>query len=416
MNKKFLLLCLIWFKTAQTELYKAVCTLPVANLFHPALHEKYPKASEEQIEELYEYFPIATVNNKDCLRIHQLLFHEVVSVIQEWNNEVCVKINNVFYHNSLLAGKQDTFWTLKKYITPLEFIPDQELIPKPLDYNNPASFEPAEKTIFTLVEPFFDTKTNTTYSVRTRFTLLEIGTKKVTVACYEPEINQIEPLVIPKEYGVINKLTDNNTKISSMVNLLMSWAQKEHPFPSARGGCSAKERTSGKKYQVSQLELPDGQTIQTYERHECTAPFAGFDAIGAIMSACQIFHIPFCAKNTKTVGRYLPFLNPDFEELEVGDIILSKGYAGIIADLEKNLIIEARGYTYHDGTLRMVPLAKSFKGIRTTTELFNSFKDKKLLTLIDNLQNGMVTFPFVIVKTKALFEQSVWNFPHNFLF
>lgn len=411
-----MLLLLLCLKTTHAALYDAICTVPVANLFHPALHEQYPDATENQIEWLYQNFPLSTVNNSDCLRIHQLLLHEVVSVLAEIGNEACVQIHNVFYHNSLLSGKEYTFWVLKSAITPIANITNLDMIPAPLNYKNPASFYPNEKTIFTLIEPYYDQELHQTYSVRTRFTILEVNKNKVTVARFNPANKSFEPFSLEKKYGVINENLTHAKKIENMLNLLVQWATTEKPFPSARGGCSAKEHVDPDNYFIDQFELPNGKTIEIYERPECEPVFAGFDSIGLIMSACQIYHIPFCAKNTKTAGRYLPLFNTDFDTLEAGDLVLAKGYAGIIIDPKNHLIVEARGHTYHDGTIRLVPFAKTFKNARSTAELLEKYKDKTPLIFLDKQQKGMISTPFIIVKLNTLFDQPTWQRPMNFLF
>jgi hypothetical protein len=414
MKKLFLsLAALVYATTLSATYYKAVCTVPVANLFHPSLQERYPEAAPDELEYLYERFPMGVLNNKDCLRLHQLIFHEVVTVIEEWGNEVCIKIKNTFYHNRPWTRQETTYWTLKKYVTPVAQIDDAQQLPTPLNYQDPKTFSPEEQTIFTLKEPFFDSKTDQLYSVRTRFSIIEQNTKTVTVARYHPKDNTMRPLTIAKKYGVLNKQLSPHKSVQSILSLLLKWADSEKTFPCIRGGCSGREYVTPGQYEESSCELPDKKVIGTFERDECQAPYAGFDMPGLIFSACQVYHAPYCAKNTLTASRYLRPMDHKKELIECGDIILTVGYAGIVANLEENLIIEARGHKFNTGTLRVVPLWQTFKGIKSYGQLVERHSKGRTISLLDQNGNSFVTIPFTILKLKSIFEKDVWKKAHS---
>jgi hypothetical protein len=412
MNYQSLFLALSFFCNALIG-YQAVCIVPVANLFGQAVHHKYPLLSEQNIQELY-LFTQAPVNNSDCLRVHQLLFNEIVTVIQELENEVCITVHNVFHDNDFWNGKQSTYWTLKEYLQPLKVIQDQHLLPQQFDYENLETFEPQEQTVFTLKQPFQDPLTLVTYSVRTRFILFNQTVTTVTVARYNSITQSFDALEIPKTVGIINSALKSEEAAKAVVGLLKEWTQKKEVFPTLLGGCSGTNYVKPAKAELCTYEFTAQITFKAYCNQDLQAPYAGFDSPGLIMSACQIFNVPFCAKNTTTTFRYLRPFNESQDILEVGDMVMTKGYLGIIVDLQKNLIVEARSNTFHDGTIRVTALKNTFLGINTYQELLDKYLAKDSLTLMDKKSAGIVTLPFTILKFNSIFDPNVWASPRHF--
>lgn len=415
MNYKLLFLTISLFTsqlTAEDTNYQAVCIVPVANLFGEGMHQKYPMLSSEAIAQLYT-FTQAPVNNSDCLRIHQLLFHETVTVTQELENEVCIQLHNVFHDNNFWDGKQSTYWTLKEYVIPVESIENADLLPIQFDYKNLETFEPVEDTIFTLTEPFKDPLTNATYSVRTRFVILNQTEKTVIVARYNAETYSMEPLEIGKKYGVLNAQLTPEKAAQAVVGLLKGWTQKKETFATLLGGCSGTATVKPSQAAITEYTCTDQIAFKAHCNQNIAAPYSGFDCPGLIMSACQIFNIPFCAKNTLTAFRYLRPFDQSQDSLEIGDMIMTKGYLGMIVDLQKNLIVEARNNTFHEGTIRVTPLKNTFLGINTYQELLNKYFAKDSLTLIDKDGNGLLTLPFTILKFNSIFDPYIWKSPRN---
>ncbi len=411
---KKLLLSIILLTHSALKCAPAICTVPIANLFHPSLQEQYPETLPEEIEYLYEHFPMGVLNQRDCLRIHQLLFHETVQILEERGPEVCIQISNVFYHNRPWTRKETTYWTLKKYIQPITEINYAQFLPTPLNYQHISSFTGRkENTFFTLTKPFYDEETDSLYSVRTRFLLSDQTEDTVTIFRYHPTRNAVLEITIDKQYGVINKKLSQKETINAIVDLLCEWTERDCRFPCIRGGCSGREYITPSSYQEGSCELPNKRVIGTFERDQCAAPYAGFDMPGLIMSACQIYHAPYCAKNTVTANRYLKPLDPEKDLLERGDIILVKGYAGVVADLENNEMIQARGHIFGDGTISKKPIHKIFKGITTYGQLMAQFREGKSVTLIDQNGSGFLNSHLNIIKLKSIFEKGIWNKPRN---
>lgn len=411
MNYHSLLLIVSFFCNTLIS-YQAVCIVPIANLFGQAMHQKYPMLSSDAIAQLYT-FTQAPVNNSDCLRIHQLLFHETVTVTQELENEVCIQIHNVFHDNNFWDGKQSTYWTLKEYLVPLESVSNNHLLPIQLDYTTLETFEPVENTIFTLKEPFKDSLTNKTYSVRTRFVILNRTAEIVTVARYNQKTNALEPLEIPTEYGVINQQLTPENPVQAVVGLLKQWTHKKEMFATLLGGCSGTATIKPGQAAITDYGCADQIAFKAYCNQQISAPYSGFDSPGLIMSACQIFHVPFCAKNTLTAFRYLRPFDQSQDALEIGDMVMTKGYLGMIVDLQRNLIVEARSNTFHDGTIRVTSLKNTFSGVNTYQELLNRYLAKDSLTLTDKHGNGILTLPFTILKFNSIFDPYIWESPRN---
>lgn len=415
MNYKLLFLTISLFTSqlaAEDTNYKAVCIVPIANLFGKGIHEKYPTLNAESIKELYT-FTQSPINNSDCLRIHQMLFHEIGTVVEQVGNEVRILIDNIFYDNNLWDGKQSSYWTLEEYLVPVETIDKKDLLPIQLDYKNLETFQPEEATIFTLTEPFKDQITDITYSVRTRFVILNVTAEVVTVARYNNHTNFMESVEIPKKYGVINKSLNEEEAAENVCGLLKKWAQKQEAFATLLGGCSGTAYVKPGKAELQTYQCGEQINFKAYCNSGIQAPYSGFDCPGLIMSACQIFHIPFCAKNTTTAFRYLRPLDQSQDSLEIGDMIMVKGYLGMIVDLEKGLIAEARGNTFHEGTIRVTHLRNTFLGINTYKELLSKYFAKDSLTLIDKQGAGILTMPFTLLKFSSIFEPHTWNSPRH---
>lgn len=377
--------------------YEALCTVPVANLFDPCFHTRFPELSDQEIKNWYHNHPLATVNKKDCFRIHQILFNEQVTILEECGIEVKITIKNAFYQNSFYKPKVSTYWTLKEYLTPLTEIDRTDLIPAPLNYKNKNSFKPAPETVFTLTQPTHS------YSVRTRFAILETSKKTVTVAAYNPETNQTEQLVLDRSCGIINQQLSHDEQIAGMIQLLINWSTQKQVAPFARGGCSLYQKVTPEKYTTAFIQSPENTLMPIYYRQEQDPVYTGFDMPGMVLSACHIMHIPYCFKNSVTVQRSLRHFNPEHDTLEAGDLIVCHGYVGVVVNPQENTIIECRGYQYHEGSARCVQLSETFSGIADYNQLLELHAQKRPLTFIDNHGVQFLTTHFSVLKLKSVF-------------
>src|SRR5579872_3075126 len=75
----------------------AVICVPVADLFGQPLSSLYPDSS---ISERYTNMPICPGQHNAsyaCPRLHQLLYNDVVELIQKKQDEICIRTHHAFY-------------------------------------------------------------------------------------------------------------------------------------------------------------------------------------------------------------------------------------------------------------------------------------------------------------------------------
>jgi len=149
---------------------KAFVAVPVTDLV------ANPVASDSSTSLFKKYgaFPLESIKGTFyCKRIHQLLFNEVVDIIEETNTEVKITIPNCFYifYTNTQQNKQNTYWANKKDFVTFDQLAKHKLptscIPKPIHYKN--SYNTRNYNYITLTLPFYDKKTKQTFSAGTRF-------------------------------------------------------------------------------------------------------------------------------------------------------------------------------------------------------------------------------------------------------
>ena len=133
---------------------KAVCSVPVADLVGEPLSENF-----------YKHLPI-NGDDQAVKRIGQLLFNEIVEIIDENEKEAHIQVLNHFYCTYTDKQPRTEYWTLKKNLTPISEIEDLNVLSQPLSYKQKNN-QPAH--LITLQKPFFDYKNHRLYSAGTRF-------------------------------------------------------------------------------------------------------------------------------------------------------------------------------------------------------------------------------------------------------
>ena len=118
MSKKFVTSFMVYLLSfsavyAQKE-RKAVTIVPVADLLSQSLTNRN-KTHKTHLS--YQTIPISGKNeNKACPRLHQLIFNEEVTILEELNDEVKVHVTNHFCQPEQSDAKQSTYWTTKKNV------------------------------------------------------------------------------------------------------------------------------------------------------------------------------------------------------------------------------------------------------------------------------------------------------------
>ncbi len=352
----------------QAEYKKAVVIVPVADLVGEKIGQL---VDPEQVRQIYKQLPFSPdINLKTyCPRIQQILFNEVVEIIKEKGQEIYIRIPHLFYLSPTKNNEpQVNYWTLRENIMELDQIKrhtqDLTKIPLPISFNKS---QLNSKNIVTLIEPWFNQKTNQIFSAGTRFVWAEKKKNKTMVHIFNPLIKKYEKTAIPnKKLAIHTNQQTAQQQRTNFIKILRKWVGKNNGFiPYVWGGFSFTKRKTDFYSSLNEKEF---------------LPKTGFDCAGIIARAAQICDIPYFYKNTTTIKQ---FLFPITNKLLQGDIIWIPGHVMVVADLEKNTLIEARGYNHGYGKIHEIHLHEEFKGINTYKDLIDAYHNKKTITRLD---------------------------------
>lgn len=306
------------------------------------------------LQEAFVCVPIADVSGEPGTeRIHQLLFNERVTIVEEQENFVKILFTGTFYQVPTIQEPQISYWSDKKNFRTKNSVEQEtgisidQYVPPALDFRT--SSLPENKKIITLKMPWHDTKTKSSYSVGTQFVYQAYDKKKDHFHCliYHPTSKTIKPATIAGCQVQVKKI--NTQAIDHFVALLRSWTTHQPSISYVLGGCSF-----------------------TGKAHESI----GFDCSGAILRAAQIVGLPYFCKNSYTALRCLTPVSPH-ELPRNGDIIWLPGHLMVVSDIDRNVLIEARGHKDGFGKLHEIPLEKTFAGVKTYQDMMNIIKQNK---------------------------------------
>lgn len=386
---------------------KAVICVPIADLLGQPIHATYP---EQSVDDFYKNIPVCyKINfNRACNRVHQLLYNDIVDVIEIKNDEAHIKISQFFYTTPSLPQPQTTYWTAAKNLRLLSDLTHHKIkidhIPQPINFNLPDKIHPLT---ITLVAPHYDSQTQLTFSAGTRFLYAQKPKKSHTMVkvftIHHPKNKEIT-ISIPMHKCYIHTTQTPQEQIKRYVLLLKQWAHQPDSFiPYVWGGTSF----------CTSLNVPfkdvtkeiSGDTYSFFEfENNCTYPKNGFDCSGLIARAAQICNMPYFYKNTTTIGHNLQPLTPE-DSLMNGDLILIKGHVMVISDIDQNLLIEARSYGHGYGKVHEIELHKVFDGIMTYNDLREAFFNKKELKRKDIWGKAHDTFTdWKILKIMSVYK------------
>ena len=348
---------------------EAFVVVPVADLTNTIVKSNFEKH--------HQLLPLDTAGCCDSanfpMRLHQLLFNEVVKVVDVRNDQACVEISNAFYQTNANKKKNNRYWTLKKNIKFLSKN-DRKKVPNPIKFDG-TNIEESNKGIVTLTHPFDDPSTGLTFSAGTRFVENKNAHKTGTfsVFAFDPKTDDFIETKIPKQLCLTKIPTSDTAKIDQFVSLLKSWANETNgPVPYVWGGCSL---TTPCKYHKTKTEVYS-PVLKLITCPHCTSPKNGFDCSGVILRAAQICEIPVFAKNTTTILKTTLKLEKN-EKIETGDLIVIPGHVVIVSNLDPAMIIEARGQPHGYGILQEIPLNEEFENMRTYDDLMSAYRRKK---------------------------------------
>ena len=394
----------------------AIIQVPVADL----IGQPVPYSSSSEVVAFFHNLPPAKEPGfRECIRLHQALFHEIVTVLERKGVLVHLSLENIFFET---GGKKYTdYWTLERNIFPLSKINSvalTEKLPPAISFEAKNSITPVrtiastrnlmphhraqEVSTVTLKEPWYDAKTARTYSAGTRFVCAHEtpANQSYVIYIFHAPTKTMVTTSIPKRHCIRMYQQSPKDKIKLFVTILTSWAHGNKNIPYVWGGSSFTKRYP-----------PEACTIKTFPNYVPTIkdiPKTGFDCSGLIARAAQIAKMPFFYKNSVTMAHYLRLINRN-EHPENGDIIWIPGHVMVVSNSEKNLLIEAGAYSYGYGFVHEMPLSKQFKGISTYHDLHNALLKRHPLIRLHRSGNEKQR----IKEFKILKMTSAWQANNN---
>ena len=381
MKKKLFFLCSLLINVfIYTE--KGIVIVPVSDLVGQPIQTFFPFQS---VEESYSRMPWG-YHKKDyriCPRIHQLIFHEIVDIIDEKKDEVAVRIPQLFYQTAHTKEPQSVYWTLKRNIIPFSTLIksgiDIEKLPAPIEYIN-HSDEKHHNNIVTLIEPHTDIQRGISFSAGTRFKytifnnedairVYYLDPTKITIACtdiprYKLHIFQPKPI---------------KARLKDFLAIVRKWAHlQKGVIPYLWGGCSFLDIHENNHF-ILKKNIVNGNELGYYARPFFKKKYkSGYDCSNLIARAAQIVGLPYFYKNTFTLLNNLSTITP-YQKIEDGDLIWITGHVFIVANVKENTVIEAHAYDGGYGQVQEVPLFKVFKDIYSFKQLQDHCSAKKPL-------------------------------------
>lgn len=406
-----LLFCIVGTLDARKTPYQAVVHVPVADLVgQPILDFKLAPS----ISESYAHLPLASAHkNSVCPRMHQALFNEIVTVIEERGDELRITLPHAIYTSNYDASTQNIFLMLKKHVTPLDVLDDNNLavtqIPQSIDAAK-KNIVTANNNVVTLWLPFKSPVTGKVYSAGTRF--VQAAQRRITdlvfkVYEYDADRQQFHMIKIPKKICFeAGKNYTTGERIRAYVDLLRAWAHLNGAVPSAQGGCSFTTECFSPEFIVVHARSTDGQVLSFWQRPEMrNIVQSGFDISGAVYRAAQICGIPYFFKNSPAAAQYLGEKRRISTIVE-GDIIWVPYGLFVISSLQDNTVIACCGYDPGYGRVVELPLNRVFKNINTISELLYAINNGGSYELLN--ADGAVSR--TVQECKILALQSAWDY------
>lgn len=391
---------------------RAFVSVPVADLMVEPYH-KIPQKTYS-ITEYYQKMPFSGSWDA-CPRAHQLLFNEVVSVLEENGAEVKIQISNFYYQKANESLPLDTYWTLRKNLCFFKDLKSNKVdvakFPHPISYKENNIEAGLQSNIITLKKPFYDPVTKEIYSVGTRFVLTSEQEVKgpfdkgnFEAHIYDVHSKKIKKTQIPKINCVRNYSKNPKDKIQNFVQVLRLWAyQKEGAIPYVLGGWSWTLNCPNHDFEILKESDSKYAIHRSNWSHHAKS---GFDCMGIIGRAAQICDIPFYIKNTTTLLKDLKPLKKN-DKISEGDILWYPGHVMVVSSLKNNLVIEARGYERGEGKVQEVCVENIFKNIKNLDELKALHDQQKPVTILYFDGRPWKTFKtFKILKISSIWDEN----------
>jgi len=392
----------------------AVCIVPVADLLTAPMATYRLNSDTKQA---YKEIPLSWVETKRvCPRDHQLLFNEIVNIIDENEDEYCLEIPQSFYETPTEEFPHFTYWTLKSNISKLtDLLPSALLtIPLPISWAK-QNIEDANQNVVTLKFPYYDATTNKTYSAGTRFSSAHARaqTRVIVSLIDDPSGDKKTTRIATSNCACHADESDLETykpsteKIHDFVNLLRAWANRAEGYiPVVWGGCSF-IHTYNDAIKISEQPTTtlEGTTLAYWaSTHQTAGVHTGFDASALILRAAQICDMPYYYKNTLTAERHLQQLAPS-DTLSEGDLIWIPGNLAVVSDVAENKVIALLGYWSGYGRVFETTVDKLFDSITTLDQLRQAALTKEKLTLVTLNDKTLDISTMKFLRMESIWEQ-----------
>ncbi len=370
MNKKtfsLALISLLFSPVRGADPYRAFCKSPVADIVITPLEAE--NATYEQIKSFYDNLPASwgpsKIDQLACPRIHQLLLHEIVTVLEENNFEAHVEILPLFAARDAQTLQSVHGWMLKEHLCKF----DEEcmpFLPQPIDWQS-GIINDNDQTV-ALISPYVD-QNNRLYSAGTRFALTREMDENFHAITFDNQLNNFREISLPQSICAYQPALAQYDKRMLFCTLITMWAEiPDLAIPLIWGGASIGGAYEQNDY-FSAERFIQNKTLQVWDRPLYGfTPHMGLDASTLISRAAQLVGIPYFCKNSITASLMLDELAVNEYPLE-GDIIWIPGGLLVIADMENNALITAMSYTSGYGCVVKLPISAVFKDITTINDL-----------------------------------------------
>lgn len=363
----FLTLCIALVVSIETlQAQKGYFCVPVADL----VAKPYNARNENEIINHYNKIPTSPDSGKQsCLRVHQGIFNEQVSIVEYKDYQVHIELINCFAQQ--MPGKNIYpigVWTRADWVISENELKQggisSSIFPDPLCYRFQAK---SNHSCITLLVPWYDSETDTTYSAGTRFVALESLslTDQYAIILYNHTTHCAVASVIPKIFALPVPFETFTEQKKAFVELLYMWCSLQGEVPFVWGGTSFVTLCYEDDRALLNQENLQGSLLSYWNRPKRDdRPCAGLDGSGLILRAAQIVGLPFYCLNSATIANCLQ-QRKQGEALQEGDIIWSPSYVSVIGSIERNEMIEAQGYSRGYGKVHVIQLKNRFADINT---------------------------------------------------
>ncbi len=381
------------FLEARTFPAKAACKVFVANAFNDYVATKANTQDPAEITRLYHEVLATNKNDSEFTRVHQILLHEIVEVIDQKGPELLVRCSDSFSQTTPDEKPWCTYAVLAEEFVYLDELDHQEYLPQPLEWWNKDSYKP-KSTVFTLgfSKDHRTRGDESDYSPGTRF----------IIKTYYPLERAVEVFALKKtsfltpcwdtdwfylSEGTINHPSTNAEKETCMLEQFFHSCGGLKTVTTVWGGRSAHRRQKFEKFAnkdevKKELLLPGTEKkVAGFTRPEEVGVSRGFDAKGLDNMVKRICQLPDLFKNTHTDFLYHQRILAGEPIGTLDAIQATPGYFGRVISVEENLIQDIRSYTHHHGAARIVKLSDNFEGIETYEELAEAYRTGKPLRL-----------------------------------